>query len=73
MSGSESRIPGCQEDLVSNWESACSLVEDACLWSRVCPLPSGSGCCMPASLPLAGDGLAGPLPALCRQLSLLWY
>ena len=31
VSGSESRIPGCQEDLVSNWESACSLVEDACL------------------------------------------
>ena len=42
------------EDVVSNWEPAHSLVEGADLWDRDCPLPSGSGCGMPASLPPAG-------------------
>ena len=59
--------PGSQEDLVSIWEPARSLVGDACLWGQVCPLSSGSGCDPPASLPPAGDG-----PVRC-QLALLWY
>ena len=42
--------------MVSNWEPAHSLVEDAGLWGRdwSSPLPSSSGCHMPASLPPAG-------------------
>ena len=64
-----------QEDLVSSWEPAHSFVEDAGLWGRDCPLPSGSGCCIPASLPLAGGrgwgGMGGE--AVCSQLALLWY
>ena len=46
--------PGSQEDLVSNWEPAH-------------PLPSGSGCRRPASLPLAGNG------PVHSWLALLWY
>ena len=57
--------PGSQEDLVSNWEPARSLVEDASLGPRL-PL-FGSGCHPPASLPLVGDG------PVCSQLALLWY
>ena len=53
--------------MVSIWEPARSLVGDACLWGQVCPLPSGSGCDPPASLPPAGDG------PVCCQLALLWY
>ena len=52
--------PGSQEDVVSNWEPAHSLVEDASLWGYDwgSPLPSGSGCPTPASLPPAvGTGL----------------
>ena len=52
--------PGSQEDVVSSWEPAHSLVEDAGLWGWDCssPLPSGSGCRVPASLPPArGRGL----------------
>ena len=37
------------------------------LWGWVCPLPSGSGRCPPASLPLDGDGPAH------SWLALLWY
>ena len=47
---------GSQEDLVSNWEPAHSLVEDASLLDGDCPLTSGSGCLMPASLPLGREG-----------------
>ena len=47
--------PGSQEDIVSNWEPAHSVVEDASLWGGDCPLPSGSGWHIPASLPLAGE------------------
>ena len=36
--------PGSQEDLVSNWEPAHSLVEDAVSGAEFAPLPSGSGC-----------------------------
>ena len=61
--------PGSQEDLVSNWEPARSL-------DRGCPLPYGSGCRLPASLSLAGDGWAGPLPAssplVFAQSFVLW-
>ena len=47
---------------------ACSQFGTGChLWGQVCPLPSGSGCCPPASLPLVGDGLVR------SQLALLWY
>ena len=50
--------PGSQEDMVSNWEPAHSLVEDASLWGRdwSSPLPSGSGCHVSASLPLTERG-----------------
>ena len=63
--------PGSQEDVVSNWEPARSLVEDATLWGRECssPLPSGLGCHTPASLPPERGG-EGPT---CSQLALLWY
>ena len=52
--------PGPQEDVVSNWEPAHSLVENAGLWGQDCssPLPLGSDCHMPACLPPArGRGL----------------
>ena len=42
--------PGSQEDVVSKWEHAHSLVELASLWGPAYPLPSGSSCCTPASL-----------------------
>ena len=56
--------PGSQEDLVSNWEPARSLVEDAVSGAEVasCLLALSVAC-----LPLAGDGLVR-----CR-LALLWY
>ena len=57
--------PGSLEGMVSNWEPACSLVEDAVSGPR---LPgSFSGCCPPASLPLEGDG------PVCWPLALFWY
>ena len=49
-------LPGSQEDLFSNWEPAHSLVGDASLWGQDSPLPSGSGCLPPASLPLVAGG-----------------
>ena len=58
--------PVSHEDMVSSWEPAHSLVENADLWGRDCPLPSCSGCCTPASLPMEGEGLA------CIWLALLW-
>ena len=57
--------PGSQEDLVSNWEPAHSLVRECHLWGLDCTFPAG--CCPPAFLPLAGDGL------LCCRLTLFWY
>ena len=52
--------PGSQEDLVSNWEPARSLVEDAISGAEIALfwlwLPSA---CLPAS----GRGWAGLLPA----------
>ena len=60
--------PGSQEDIVSNWEPAHSVVEDAGLWGRDCPLPSISDCSTPAS---ASSGVwEGPV---CSRLALLWY
>ena len=62
--------PGSQEDMVSNWEPAHSLVEDTSLCCRnlTRPLPYGSGYGTPASLPLAnGEGLVH------SQLAFLWY
>ena len=58
--------PVSHEDMVSSWEPAHSLVENADLWGRDCPLPSCSGCGTPASLPMEGEGLA------CIWLALLW-
>ena len=43
--------PESQEDMVTNYEPAHSLVEDAGLWGRDCPLPSGSGFRVPTSQP----------------------
>ena len=57
-----------QEDVVSNWEPVHISVEDAGLCDRDCssPLPSGSGCRTPASMPLAGGrGLFGICSILC--------
>ena len=51
--------------MVSNWEPAHSLVEDAISGAEI--VPFCSGCRSPASLPLAGDG------AVHRWLVLLWY
>ena len=52
-------LPRAQEDLVSNWEPAHSLVEDAASGTEIAP-------CLPAlavtHLPLVGEG-AGPQPA----------
>ena len=57
--------PESQEVLVSNWEPACSLVEDASLGPRLSL--SSSGCPLPASLSPAEDG------PVCSWLALLWY
>ena len=59
--------PESQEDLISNWEPDHSLVEDVVTGTEIAPLPSGSGCRLPASLPLAGCG------PVCIWLALLWY
>ena len=40
--------------------------------AEIAPLPSGSGCCTPASLPGCGGGGYGKGP-LRSQLALLWY
>ena len=53
--------------MVSNWEPAHSLVEDASLWGRDCPLPFSS--VMPTCLSASGGG-EGPVHSL---LALLWY
>ena len=57
--------PGSQEDLVSNWEPA-QFGRGCRLWGRDCPLPSGSGCHPPTSLPPVRDG------PVCSWLALLW-
>ena len=57
--------PESKEVLVSNWEPAPSLVEDAVSRAEVAPF--GTGCRLIASLPPAGDG---PVTSL---LALLWY
>ena len=58
-------LPGSQEDLVSNWESAHSLVEDALSGAQIAS-------CLPAlavaRLPPAGSGWASLLLA-----SSTWY
>ena len=48
--------PGSQEDLVSSWELARSLVEDAISGAEIAPSPSSSGCYPPASA--SGGGWA---------------
>ena len=55
--------------MVSNWEPAHSLDEDASLWGRdwSSPFPSGSDCHIPASLLWQGEGPE------CSQLILLLY
>ena len=63
--------PGSQEDMVSNWEPAHSLVEDAGLRSRLQQSLAFQLCHSPASPPLvAGVGGVGPV---CSQLALPWY
>ena len=62
--------PRSQEKVVSTWEPAHSLVEDAGLWDQdwSSPFSSDSGCHTLASLPLVGGrGL------VCSRLALLWY
>ena len=60
-----SRIP---EDLVSNWEPAHSLVEDAVSGSLIAPyLPVLAVACLPLCLRRRGDR------PVCSWLALLWY
>ena len=60
--------PGSQEDVVSNWESAHSLVEVPSLWQKLQkPLAFGSGCHRPAFLPLS------PSSDYTRQLIILGF
>ena len=61
--------PGSQEDVVSNWKPAYSLVEEAGLWGQDCssPLPSSSDCHTHVSLPPLGEG------PVHSRLALLWY
>ena len=46
--------PVFQEDLISNWEPAHGLVEDAVSGAKIDPCLMASGCHPPASLPQAG-------------------
>ena len=57
--------PGSQEDLVSNWEPAHNLVEDAVSGANIAP-------CLPAlaCLPLCPRRGNGPVHS---RLALLWY
>ena len=57
--------PGSQEDLVSNWEPARSLVEDATSGAEIAPFRLWLAPACP--LPLVGDV---PVHSL---LALLWY
>jgi len=59
--------PGSKEDLVSNWEPAHSLVEDATSGAEIAPcLPALAFICLPLCLWQRG----GPVHS---QLGLLWY
>ena len=51
---------GSHEDLVSNWEPAHSLVEDAVSGAEIAAFRLWL---LPAYLPASGGGWAGPLPA----------
>ena len=59
-----SRIPG---KLGLQLGACMKFVRGCSLWGRVCPSPSGSDCCPPASLPLVQDG------PVCCWLAFLWY
>ena len=52
--------PGSQEDLVSNWEPARSLVEDALSGAKIAPFWLWL---LPACLPASDGGWACPLLA----------
>ena len=59
--------PGSQEDLVSTWEPAHNLVEDAIFGAKIFPpLPALAV----AHLPLSLQQGYGPV---CSQLAVLWY
>ena len=64
--------PGLQEDLVSNWGPACSLVEDAISGAEIAPcLPTLAAACLPFCLrwvrgqSTAGQVSSGICPVLC--------
>ena len=65
--------PGSQEDLVSNWEPAHSLVEDAFSGAEIAPyLPALAVACLHLCL-WRGDGpVHNPLALLCYLLSPLF-
>ena len=66
--------PGSQEDVVSKWETAHSLVEDDSFWGWDFPLASSSGCCTPASLPpVVGRSLFTANYLSCGICSILYY
>ena len=54
--------PGSQEDFVSNWEPAHSLVEDTVSGAKIAPCLSALAVTHLPFLPLAGEG-ASPQPA----------
>ena len=66
--------PGSQEDLVSNWELAPSLVEDAVSGAEIAPhLLALAVACLPLCL-WQGEGLVcSQLALLCYSLSPLFY
>ena len=55
--------PESQEVLVSNWEPAHSLVEDAGSGVEFAPCLSSSRCCLPACLPASSGEWASPQQA----------
>jgi len=52
--------PGSQENLVSNWEHACSLIEDAISGAKIAPFWLWL---LPACFSASSGGWAGPLLA----------
>ena len=57
--------PGSQEHLVSNWEPARNLVEDATFGAQIAPFQLWMS---PACLSASGGGWAGPQPASSPQV-----
>ena len=59
--------PGSQEGVVSNWEPAHNLVEDAISGAKIAPCLSALAVACLSLCPRPGDG------PVRSQLALLWY